>query len=134
MSEMFRQEFSVESWQDRAEELEAEVYALYLAFRDNRTPLTARLVIALIIAYAISPIDPIPDFIPGLGYLDELVVLPVGVTIALWLIPDEVMDTCRERASDEIDVGRARWIVAGIVVITWVIIIVMAVRTFTNWP
>ena len=63
-----------ESWKERAEELEAEVYALYLAFRDGRTPLAAKAVIALLVAYAVSPVDPIPDFIPGLGYLDELVV------------------------------------------------------------
>jgi len=122
-----------ESWKERAVELETEVYALYLAFRDSRTPLTAKVVILLIIAYAISPIDLIPDFIPGLGYLDELVVLPVGVAVALWLIPDEIMDECRERAGDEIDVGHARWIVAGIVLLIWIVIGVLAIRAFTNW-
>jgi uncharacterized membrane protein YkvA (DUF1232 family) len=122
-----------EAWKERAEELEAEVYALYLAFRDSRTPLRAKGVIALIVAYAVSPIDPIPDFIPGVGYLDELVVLPVGVGIALRLIPDGVMEECRERAGDEINVGRARWIVAGIVVLIWLVLGVLAIRTFTNW-
>ncbi|WP_458190539.1 YkvA family protein [Haladaptatus sp. NG-WS-4] len=122
-----------EAWKERAEELEAEVYALYLAFRDNRTPLTAKAVIALIVAYAVSPIDPIPDFVPGLGYLDEILVLPGGVTIALWLIPDEIMDECRERAGDEIDVGRARWVVAVVVLLLWILVGMLVVRTFTNW-
>lgn len=121
-----------EAWRERAEELESEVYALYLALRDSRTPLTAKGVIVLTVAYAVSPIDPIPDFIPVLGYLDELVVLPVGVAIALRLIPDEVVDECRERADDEIDVGRARWIVAGIVLLVWLVLGVLAIRTFTN--
>lgn len=122
-----------EAWKERAEELEAEVYALYLASRDSRTPLAAKGVIALLVAYAVSPIDPIPDFIPGLGYLDELVVLPVGVAIALRLIPDNVMDECRERASDEINVGSVRWIVAGIVLLSWLVFGVLAIRTVTNW-
>lgn len=124
---------AVASWRERAAELEAEVYALYLAFRDGRTPLAAKGMIALVVAYAVSPIDPIPDFIPGLGYLDELVVLPVGVAVALRLIPDEVMDDCRERAADEIDVGRARWVVAGVVVLLWLVLGLLAVRIFTDW-
>lgn len=122
-----------ESWKERAKELEAEVYALYLAFRDSRTPLVAKIVITLIVAYAVSPIDPIPDFIPGLGYLDELVVLPVGVSIALWLIPDRVINDCRERAGNELDVGRARWIVAGIVLLVWIVIGVVLILTVTDW-
>jgi uncharacterized membrane protein YkvA (DUF1232 family) len=122
-----------ESWRERAAELEAEVYALYLAFRDARTPLAAKVVIALIVAYAVSPIDPIPDFVPGLGYLDELLVLPIGVAIARRLVPDPILEECRERAGDEIDVGRARWIVAAVVLLVWVAIGVLAVRAFTSW-
>ena len=128
-----RRGVAFESWKERAEELEAEVYALYLAVRDGRTPLAAKAVIALIVAYAVSPIDPIPDFIPGLGYLDELVVLPVGVAVALRLVPDEVMDECRARAGEDVDVGRARWVVAAIVVVTWVVIGVVVIRTYTDW-
>ncbi|WP_135304883.1 YkvA family protein [Haloarcula amylovorans] len=122
-----------DSWKNRAKELETEVYALYLAFGDSRTPLIAKVIIALIIAYAVSPIDPIPDFIPGIGYLDELVVLPVGVTIALWLIPDELMDECRAQADEEVDVGRARWIMAGLVLLTWLVLGMLVIRTTTNW-
>lgn len=122
-----------EAWTERAEALETEVYALYLAVRDRRTPFLAKLVIALIVAYAISPIDPIPDVIPGVGYLDELVLLPFGIAVAVWLIPDELMHDCRERAGDEINVGRARWIAAAIVVLIWIAIAIMAVRTTTNW-
>lgn len=122
-----------ESWKERAEELEAEVHTLYLAFRTDRTPRSAKVVIALVVAYAVSPIDPIPDVIPGLGYVDELVVLPVGVVIARWLIPEEIIDECRERAGDEIDVGRARWLVAGIVLLAWMVLGLLAIRTFTDW-
>lgn len=122
-----------ESWKHRVEELEAEVYTLYLAFRDPRTPRVAKVVIVLIVAYAVSPIDLIPDFIPGLGYLDEVVVLAGGVAIALRLLPDEIVSDCRDRMADEIEVGRARWIVAGIVILIWAGIGAIAIRPFLNW-
>lgn len=109
----------LESWKRRAEELESEVYAIYLAYRDDRTPVAAKGVILFVVAYAVSPIDPIPDFIPGLGYLDELVVLPAGVALALRLIPEDVLAECRLRADEEIDAGRARWIAAGLTVLLW---------------
>lgn len=122
-----------EGWKERAEELEAQVYALYFAARDPRTPVYAKGVIVLIVAYAISPIDPIPDFIPGLGYLDELLVLPFGVALAIRLVPEPVMADCRERADEEIDAGRARWVVAALVLLVWIAIAILAIRTFTNW-
>ncbi|RBI63038.1 hypothetical protein DMJ13_00310 [halophilic archaeon] len=122
-----------EGWKERAEALEADVYALYLAYRHPRTPVYARGVIVLLVAYAVSPIDPVPDFVPGVGYLDELVVLPVGVALALRLIPDDVVDECRERADGEIDAGRVRWVVAGVVLALWLLLGVLAVRTATNW-
>lgn len=122
-----------ESWRQRAAKLEREVHTLYLAFRDSRTPLRAKAVIALIVAYAISPIDPIPDVIPGVGYLDELVVLPVGIAIALRLIPEDVMTECRQRAGDEINVGPARWLIGAIVIALWIAIAFLALRLVTGW-
>ena len=121
------------SWTERAEELEAEVYALYLAFRDGRTPLAAKGLIALVVAYAASPVDPIPDVVPVVGYLDELVVLPVGVALARRLVPDDVMADCRARAVDEIDVGRARWVVAGVVLLAWLLVGALAIRSLAGW-
>jgi uncharacterized membrane protein YkvA (DUF1232 family) len=123
---------AVEGWKERAQELEGQVYALYLAYRDPRTPIHAKGVIVLVVAYAISPIDPIPDFVPGLGYLDELILLPVGVALAVRLLPDSVVDDCRERADEEIDARNARWVVAGIVLLCWLALGMLAVRTLTN--
>lgn len=117
-----------EAWKERAERLETEMYALYLAYRNPRTPVVAKGVIVLLVAYAVSPIDPIPDFLPGIGYLDELVVLPLGVLLARRLVPAEVMAECRGRADEEIDVGKARWIVAGVTILLWVVLIALAVR------
>jgi len=81
-----------------AKRLKLDTFSLYLAARDPRTPWYARLLVAAIVAYAISPIDLIPDFIPVLGFLDELILLPIGIALAIKLTPDEVLNECRERA------------------------------------
>lgn len=82
----------------RARILKAELHALWLATRDPRTPTAARWLIICVVVYALSPIDLIPDFIPVIGYLDDLILLPLGIALALRMIPAEVMADCRERA------------------------------------
>jgi len=82
----------------RARGLKQETYALYLAVRDPRTPWYARAVAAAVVAYALSPLDLIPDFIPVIGYLDDLILVPLGIALCLKLIPEPVMRECRERA------------------------------------
>jgi uncharacterized membrane protein YkvA (DUF1232 family) len=89
-------------WKARARQLKAEVYALYLAYRDPRVPWYAKVLAACVVGYALSPIDLIPDFIPVLGYLDDLVLIPLGIALTLRLIPPEVMVECRERARTEL--------------------------------
>lgn len=96
---------SLRRWRDRARELKAETYALYLACRDPRTPWYARVLAAAVVAYAFSPIDLIPDPIPVLGYLDDLALLPIGVLLVLRLIPAPIMVECRERARTELAGG-----------------------------
>ncbi len=78
--------------------LKAEVHALYLAYRDPRVPLHARIFAAIVVGYAFSPIDLIPDPIPVLGYLDDLVLVPLGVALAIRMIPAPVLVECREKA------------------------------------
>ncbi len=85
-------------WKQRAGELKREVYALYLAYKDPRVPWYAKLLAACVVAYAFSPIDLIPDFIPILGYLDDLILVPLGIYLVLKLIPDDVMTECRAKA------------------------------------
>src|SRR5215831_10205953 len=84
----------------RARHLKAETFALYLAARDPRTPWYAKLLVAGIVAYAFSPIDLIPDFVPVLGYLDDLILIPVGITLAIRLVPDSVLTDCRAQAQE----------------------------------
>lgn len=84
---------------DRARSLKRETYALYLACRDPRTPWYAKLLAGAVVAYAISPIDLIPDFIPVLGYVDDVLIVPAGIALALRLVPTDVMADCRARAT-----------------------------------
>ena len=111
------------AWRTRARQLKAEIYALLLAYRDPRTPWYARIVVAGVVAYALSPIDLIPDFIPVLGYVDDVILLPLGITLALKLIPPEVMRDSRARAAEES--GRAKrtsWVAAGAIVTIWILV------------
>ncbi|MCL6431473.1 MAG: DUF1232 domain-containing protein [Anaerolineae bacterium] len=89
-------------WRQRAQELRAETYAIYLACRDPGVPWYARGLAAAIVAYALSPIDLIPDPIPVLGQVDDLVLVPLGIALLLRLIPGSVMAECRERARAEL--------------------------------
>ena len=83
---------NAKSWKRRARLLSAQTYALYLAYRHPKTPWYAKIFAALIVGYVFSPIDPIPDFIPGVGLLDEIVVVPIGVLIAARMIPPGVLE------------------------------------------
>src|SRR5215204_4849407 len=85
----------LERW---AKKLKVEVYALYLAYRDPRVPWYARAFAAVVVGYAFSPIDLIPDPIPVLGYLDDLILIPLGVALAIRMIPEPVLAECREKA------------------------------------
>jgi uncharacterized membrane protein YkvA (DUF1232 family) len=90
---------SIRTLKEKARALKRESLALYFAVRDPRTPVVAKLLAGLVVAYALSPIDLIPDFIPVLGYLDELILLPAGIALCLRLIPDEILVAARARAS-----------------------------------
>lgn len=101
----------------RARNLKAETFALYLAARDPRTPWYAKLLVAGIVAYALSPIDLIPDFIPVFGYLDDIILIPAGIALAIRLIPQPVMADCRDRASNAMENGKPVSLLAGAVII-----------------
>jgi uncharacterized membrane protein YkvA (DUF1232 family) len=85
--------------------LKTELYALYLAYQDPRLPWYARACAACVAGYAFSPIDLIPDFIPLLGYLDDLIILPLGVALAVRLIPPALMAECRAKAARDLEPG-----------------------------
>ncbi len=88
----------LETLKTRARALKRETYVLYLAARDPRTPWYAKAVAAAVVAYAFSPFDLIPDFIPVVGYLDDLILVPIGIALALKLVPAPIIADCRARA------------------------------------
>ena len=106
------------SWRQSVRRLKSELYALYFAYRDPRMPTHAKLFTALVVGYAISPIDLIPDFIPILGYLDDIVLVPLGIALALRMIPDEILADSRERARN-LEVKPANHTAAVIVIAIW---------------
>jgi len=104
-----------------ARRLKAETYALYLAYRHPLTPWYAKVFTGLVVAYAFSPIDLIPDFIPILGYLDDLLLVPLGIALALRMIPATVMDACRAQAQKDL-VGEkpVNWLVGVLILAVWI--------------
>jgi uncharacterized membrane protein YkvA (DUF1232 family) len=108
--------------------LKTEVYALYLAYRDPRVPLYARVFAACVVGYAFSPIDLIPDPIPVLGYLDDLVIIPLGVALAMRMIPEPVLAECREKARRASRESRpANRVAAVVVVAMWLALAALAI-------
>ena len=109
-----------------ARRLKVEVHALYLAYKDPRVPWYARVFAAVVVGYAFSPIDLIPDPIPVLGYLDDLVLIPLGVALAIRMIPPQVLTECREEAREMTDRPISR-VAAVVVVAIWVALAALAV-------
>jgi uncharacterized membrane protein YkvA (DUF1232 family) len=118
----------------RAQALKREAYAIYLAARDPRTPWYVKALIFFVVAHTFSPIDLIPDFIPVLGYLDDLIITPGGVWVALRLIPSEVMVEARATAATY-NVDRSIGKVGAIIIILlWMIAVAAAVYFFLRLP
>ena len=124
---------NLEAWKRRARRLSAQTYALYLAYRHPRTPWYAKIFAALVVGYVFSPIDPIPDFIPGVGLLDEMVVVPIAVLIAAKMIPCQVMQQCREKAREVAEGEKPVNRVAAVVVVAvWLLCLALAVFLATR--
>ena len=121
----------VQTLKARARELKRETYVLYLAVKDPRTPWYAKAVAGAVVAYALSPIDLIPDFIPVIGYLDDLIVVPLGIALALKLIPATVMADCRTQAlaTDRLPVSRTG---AAVIIALWLAAAVLAFLVLRN--
>jgi uncharacterized membrane protein YkvA (DUF1232 family) len=106
------------TWRQRAQDLKRDVFALYFAMRDPRVPWYAKALAGCIVAYAFSPIDLIPDPIPVLGYLDDLVLIPLGVLVVRHMIPGDVMAECRLKAQGLAE-KPTNWLAAAMVVLIW---------------
>ena len=116
----------IDTWKQWARLLRREAYTLYFAFRDPRTPWYARAVAAAVAAYALSPIDLIPDPIPVLGHLDDLLIVPLGVWLARKLIPPDVLAAARATAEAALAKGgRRSWAGAAVIVLIWLAILAL---------
>jgi uncharacterized membrane protein YkvA (DUF1232 family) len=127
----------MESWKEKARELKVQTLALYFAYRDPRVPWYAKGWIAMVVAYAFSPIDLIPDFIPVLGYLDDLVLIPLGVALALKMIPGEVMEESRVKARDALEADKPEfrfmtWVIVAIWFLATLLIIVLIKKNYSS--
>jgi uncharacterized membrane protein YkvA (DUF1232 family) len=112
---------------NKARLLRIEVYAVYLAYKDPRVPWYARIFAACVVGYAFSPIDLIPDPIPILGYLDDLILIPLGIRIALKMIPQEVLADCREQAREVMLQGQpVNKLAALIIILIWIALATLA--------
>ena len=119
---------ALERWKARAAALKSDTYALYLACRDPRVPWFPKLIAAMVVAYALSPIDLIPDFIPVVGYLDDLILVPLGLALAIRLIPAAVLEEHRAAAAQRFSEPHPRsWAGAALVFTVWGILLVWLV-------
>lgn len=110
------------------DQLKVETYALYLVYKDPRTPWYARLFAACVVGYAFSPIDLIPDPIPLLGYVDDLILIPLGIMLALKMIPPPILAECRAKAQTAMSQGKPTNRVAAIIIVAiWLLLVALTI-------
>lgn len=113
----------------RAKQLKTDIPALFLSLRDKQTPIIAKIMAGITVAYALSPIDLVPDFIPVLGYLDDVILLPALVALTVKLIPAEVLNKCRKSAKDLWKDGKPKkWYYSIPILLIWLAIILAIIR------
>jgi len=115
----------------KSKELKSNIDILFLAYRKKETPIYAKIVAIIVVSYAISPIDLIPDFIPFLGYLDDLILVPLGIMLAYKLIPVDIIEKCRKEVKVKKENKRLGGnIAAGVIIALWLVIILKIVTRF----
>ena len=116
---------------ERAKKLKTDVPAVFLALKEKRTPWYAKIIAAIVVVYALSPIDLIPDFIPVLGALDDLIILPALIALCVKSIPSEVFEDCKKRAGSAWgNGGSSKWYYAIPFVLIWLAVIALIVIAF----
>jgi uncharacterized membrane protein YkvA (DUF1232 family) len=121
--------FKVKNWRKGFEKLEYETYAIYLSYKDPRVPWYIKILIILFLGYILSPIDFIPDFIPVLGYLDDFILVTVGIPLLHRMIPKEILKEHEEEARLKFnDKNQKIWYIGFIVILIWLLIIFIILR------
>lgn len=115
----------------KAKKIKKDLGALYLAYKRPDVPIYAKIAAILVVGYALSPIDLIPDFIPVLGYLDDLILVPLGITLAIKLIPKDIMEECRQEAENVFSKGKPKnWVAGAIIIGIWIAIVALIIYKF----
>lgn len=118
----------------KAQEIKTETFTLALAYRSPATPWYAKVFAAVVVAYAFSPIDLIPDFIPVLGYLDDVILVPLGISLALKMIPEEALAEAQLQAQEAFPDGKPKnWVVGAIIILVWVVLIALVLFWTVRW-
>lgn len=118
----------VKELKEKTKNIETDIYALYKAYRDPRVPWYVKLIILFLLGYFISPIDIIPDFIPVVGYIDDILIISLTIYLIIKLIPSEVFEDCRNKAICEPISVKSKWIVTFLIVNIWFIAIYIVLR------
>lgn len=114
---------------ERARKLKKDIPAIFIALKDKDTPVIAKILAAITVAYALSPIDLIPDFIPVLGYLDDVILLPMLIALSIKFIPADIMKRSRQKAEGLWENGKTKkWYYAIPIVVIWVVVIALLLR------
>lgn len=108
----------------KAKRIKRELRVLYLACQRKDVPWYAKLVAVLVVGYALSPVDLIPDFVPVLGYLDDIIIVPLGISLVLHLIPDDILDECRAHADEVFQDGKPKnWVAGAFIIGLWILVL-----------
>jgi len=119
---------TIESLKVKAKSMKKQLSAVYYAYQDKRVGWLPKLLIGVAITYALSPIDLIPDFIPVLGYLDDLIIVPAVLGLAIKLIPNEVMEEAKKRADEEPINLKKNWTFGILFIAIWVIVLIVIIK------
>ncbi|HEY94686.1 MAG TPA: DUF1232 domain-containing protein [Dehalococcoidia bacterium] len=114
----------------KTRQLKNLIYTLYLASKDPRIPLYVKILMLLIIAYALSPVDLVPDFVPLLGYIDDIIILPLGIYLVFKLIPEEIKAEYREKAESQVPGSNLKWVGLAMIILVWLLIAFWIIAVF----
>jgi uncharacterized membrane protein YkvA (DUF1232 family) len=121
----------IEKLKLQAKIIKKELKVIYIAYKKPGVPWYAKILASVVIGYALSPIDLIPDFIPIIGYLDDLILVPLGIYLVIKLIPKEVLEECRIEAEEAFRNGKPKnWVSGIIIILLWLLIIALVIFKF----
>ncbi len=113
---------------EKTKKLKTDIFALYFAYKDPRVPWYAKILILLLLGYLVSPIDLIPDFIPVIGYLDDLLIFSLTIYILIRLIPKEVFQECKDKASNEQIKIKSKWPITFLIIVIWIVVFYILIK------